>query len=603
MAKGKKKKIKTSDKSSSQKNEKHQPSSKGAWINKNLKLITIIIFVLAGLIRLGYVYEIVNGPLGTISTFENSDANFFDQWSKKIIRGDWLGKDPFHPIHDWHRNTANYYFQSKGQVPASNELGVKTKELWNEWYGGSKFHQEPLYPYFNSILYGVSGGSHTIVFFFQIMLSLISLFLLMALAKVYFNEVAAIFAGLIFAFYGPSIFYDGILLRTSAIATITLAIVYFYERTSSSKRSDYALFGIVSGLAFLLKSTLILLFLALVTYKVWSSKPRIDSSKSLIISIVSMLLILSPLMIRNAIVGVPLLSNSSVGAITYINSNFEEYIPSEGFQVNHTHMSRIMEKTEGRLFQTVVESINGFSSFGKFIGLQFKKAKLLFTNHEIPNNFNFYLHKKYSNFLNLGILNYAIILGFGLLGIFFYLRNNGLNGLLICLLVQVAILVGFYIISRFRLPLAVCLIPFAGFALSEIIRCWNFKKVDSLKWASVAAVLIITFSILPPNPKTKLRRSGPSLLFTHYYLPILQTTPTQELHKCVDLLHEILDKGPDHIINYRGADLNFNESNLAKFYAAIYTDLASVHKELNQASNQRKAEQMAARIRSKVGTD
>lgn len=72
-------------------------------------------------------------------------------WAQSLRGGDWLTNRELHPLHDWHLILADEFFVAKA-ANKDDEQG-RARELWNRWYGGKQFHQEPLYPYLLGMLF------------------------------------------------------------------------------------------------------------------------------------------------------------------------------------------------------------------------------------------------------------------------------------------------------------------------------------------------------------------------------------------------------------------------------------------------------------------
>ena len=121
-----------------------------SWFKKYIIWVFCILILSWSLVRVCYYNSIVKSPLYSLYLSEASDNKFFDDWAKNL-NDDWLNVKPFHPYHSWHKEYADYYLQRHPEklkeIQAGNvskdSLFTPGKVLWNEWYHGSQYHQEP----------------------------------------------------------------------------------------------------------------------------------------------------------------------------------------------------------------------------------------------------------------------------------------------------------------------------------------------------------------------------------------------------------------------------------------------------------------------------
>jgi hypothetical protein len=97
------------------------------------------------------------------------DMRGFLDWSDRIIGGDILGRDTFHPYHDWMR-----------RAPI---------EQWYQWWGGKGiFQQEPFYPYLLALLRGVFHASIPDILLLQLMVGSLQPLVVYGLANRLFDR-------------------------------------------------------------------------------------------------------------------------------------------------------------------------------------------------------------------------------------------------------------------------------------------------------------------------------------------------------------------------------------------------------------------------------
>ena len=248
-----------------------------ALLARNRRWVVLAIILLSVLIRVAYFVESSDSPYSGSAQFANTDMQFFDRWGREIARGDWLGARPLHPLHDWHEQVATIHLREHGgPQPADPEA---QRALWNDWYGGTRFHQEPLYPYSIGLTYRLLGANPRIVYSWQMLLGVLSNLLIYFLARRSFSDSVAVVAALMAVGCGPLLFYETLLLRSASITFLGLLTVYVTQSAlDRGTRGGYLLAGLCAGLATLLKGTFALLGLGAMALVIWRERrrPRIN---------------------------------------------------------------------------------------------------------------------------------------------------------------------------------------------------------------------------------------------------------------------------------------------------------------------------------------
>ncbi|HTF57080.1 MAG TPA: glycosyltransferase family 39 protein, partial [Planctomycetota bacterium] len=180
-----------------------------AWLAARRHGVVILLAAAAILFRVAYFIELNGGPCSAWHCWDQSDLHFFDQWGRQIAGGDWLSKGTLHPFHEWHGRVAKAYFESHpGEEERSRAMGKDpARALWNRWYGGRLFHQEPLYAYLVGITYGIFGPDPRWVYAWQMALGVLSILLAWVIARRQFGDLAAGVAGALAVLCGPVLFY------------------------------------------------------------------------------------------------------------------------------------------------------------------------------------------------------------------------------------------------------------------------------------------------------------------------------------------------------------------------------------------------------------
>ncbi|NUM35110.1 MAG: glycosyltransferase family 39 protein [Candidatus Brocadiae bacterium] len=429
------------------------------YIEKNSKKIFLALFLLSMAIRIVYYLEVRKSPLLESHRWEERDMHFFHVWATRISQGDWLTNESFHPYHYWHRRIAQVALESSY---ISDEQG---KELWNRWYQGKRFHQEPLYAYSIASIYWLLGSdSQKVIYYLQMVLGSMSIAILFLLAQKYFDPLTALLSSILAMMYGPFLFYETSLLRTSFhtfFNILSLWLMTLAWEKPTKRNCFYS--GFVSGLSLLLAMTFMPFLLAFFIPFCWHSR------RTALVFLAGVFLAVSPAIARNAFVGVPIWQMSSVGEITFIASNHPDYQPDLGWnmaQEDIVNSSKVLKKSEGKLLPSIYHTLELHPSWVSYIVLLGKKFLVLWNADEIPNNINYYYGALYSYTLSYFQVTFSVFMSFFLVGMvlnFQFFRKYHI--LYSFLFLNIFILSFFYCLSRFKTPFVIAMFPFAAYTI------------------------------------------------------------------------------------------------------------------------------------------
>ncbi len=540
------------------------------WFENKYKILAISILILAGLLRIGLLIELPHMPFSQLHKAGDLDMHFFNLWGDRIADGDVLTDTIWHPYHSWHKELATAF-------GAQTEQQGRAK--WAEWYGGKKFHQEPLYPLIIGVAKMISRPGLLIVYVLQMLLGLLSIWIVMWLGKNYFSAMAAIMGGLLFTLYGPNLLFDATLLRTSFNTCLLLGMLYTAEKLLSGKSNAWVM-GVLGGIGYILMTTSMLLWIPLLIR--WFFVKRNDLKKSWQVAL-GFSVVLSFLVIRNQIADVSLLSTSSVGPITYVLSNFPKYKPELGFAY-FPQAGKVMELTKGHMISSALYMINLHKPVWEWFLLQFKKLGAVFHWYEIPNNINTYLATQYSVSLSIAFIPYSLIAALGLLGIILNLKNKRTLNLLVAILTQIAIMVIFYVLCRFRIPMVAMLSIFAGYAMQRILSTENIKKSLIAFGGAIALWLLV---MRPwPNIPVKFESGDLAMYFQTYLHPQLNKLSAKgDVESSIKIFENFISTMPPYIRNLDPSKgfSTFKERSLSNYYGVLYEDLGNFYRDKGEA--------------------
>ncbi|MHC4608277.1 MAG: glycosyltransferase family 39 protein, partial [Planctomycetota bacterium] len=246
----------------------------GRWLASHRKLVLGLIVGLSILQRVVAFAELSDSPCFHQHKWKHSDMNFFHSWAQEIARGDLLTDQDLHPQHGWHQRCAHEYFREHpeelaalkeaGKIPTADpdklrwdheeQFDALSAEMWNRWYGGRQFQQEPLYAYVMALFYGIFGAEMGLIVILQLIAGVLTNVLIYLIARRHFGDVAAVLAALMALLFGPFLMYEMVLLRTSFITFLGLLLIWTTERAMDKGTwRSWLLAGVVSGIAVLLK--------------------------------------------------------------------------------------------------------------------------------------------------------------------------------------------------------------------------------------------------------------------------------------------------------------------------------------------------------------
>jgi 4-amino-4-deoxy-L-arabinose transferase-like glycosyltransferase len=531
-----------------------------AWLAGRRIGVVILLAAAAVLFRVAYFLEINGGPCSAWHRWDQSDLHFFDQWGRQIAGGDWLSKGTLHPFHEWHARVARTYFEARpGEEEELRRQGGEepARALWNRWYGGRLFHQEPLYPYLVGITYGVFGPDPRWVYASQMALGVVSILFVWVIARRHFGDLAAGVAGALAVLCGPVLFYEMVLLRTSLTVFAALGLfLLFEEALDRGGPRRWALAGAALGAALLLQTTFILFGVVAFALLFWRSRTRWrEALRPAGAAAGIALLCLTPAFARNVAVGAPVFGLSAVGPVTFIASNARGYDPSNGFTIDDRAVARIMADTGGR-FGGVVREVLGYHTPASYLGLLAGKFAVLWHGHELPNNKNFLYYRKHAPILGSSFVTFLVIAPLAAVGLAAAGREASRHALLYGLAAAVgAPLLIFYVLSRFRAPFAMALMPFAALALVRIAD-WVLGRRWKPAAVAAAGMFVMVLWVARPLPAHQLpiRSADYRVAYLTYWQPReREAVARSDWNSAASVLEEALAEEPDEVRRIDGS--------------------------------------------------
>ena len=124
------------------------------WLGRHRVAVIVCLLVLSAGIRIVYFNQLSTSPCFHQHRWDQTDMYFFHCWARIIQDGDWLTDRELHPFHGWHEEVARAHLARH----PGEESATPDRRVWNQWYGGKRFHQAPLYPYLVALTHAVFGS-------------------------------------------------------------------------------------------------------------------------------------------------------------------------------------------------------------------------------------------------------------------------------------------------------------------------------------------------------------------------------------------------------------------------------------------------------------
>jgi tetratricopeptide (TPR) repeat protein len=386
------------------------------------------LFIVAFLVRIAYLFEIRDSEFCRVLV---GDAVAYDTWARAIAQGDWLGREVF--------------------------------------------YQAPLYPYFLAVVYSIAGPSATVVRVVQAALGGASCVLLAAAGHRFFTRGVGLAAGLVLAFYGPALFFAGLLHKMALDLFFTTALLYALARALEAPRVRWlALAGAILGCLALTRENALAWLPVLAFWLAWKHRAR-----ALGPFLAGVLLMLGPVAARNAALGgVPFVTTSQAGVNFYLSNNAEAdgtYTPlrfghgsfaqerqdaielAEGARRRSLTPAEVSSYWSGRAWSWISEHP------GAWVRLLARKWMLVWSAHEIPDSDEPAVYRDVSVVLRVTWwLSFGVLCPLALVGLVASWPERRRLGVLAALLfTSAASTAAFLVFARYRVPMIPLLALFA----------------------------------------------------------------------------------------------------------------------------------------------
>jgi 4-amino-4-deoxy-L-arabinose transferase-like glycosyltransferase len=388
------------------------------------------------------------------------------------------------------------------------DWAVKISE--GNWYGDETFYQAPLYPYFLAVLFKIFGPSVTAIRLVQMLLGVAGVALIGLAGRKLFSERVGLVSALMLAAYPPAVYYDGIVQKAALATFLLCAFVTACVYLQSEQRWWYAvLTGVSLGLLVLARENA-LLWTPLIPLWILLGIGETKWQRWTLVGCFAggMALILLPVAARNASLGGEWSPTTfQAGPNFYIGNNrqangiYVPLVPGRSTPMyERADAERLAEDAVGH--DLSAREVSQFwmsraweeiqQAPGRWLQLMLAKTFMVFNRYEVPDVESMYIFREYSVPLKLSRLwHFGILCPLGIWGVVATWGNRRKLWLYYLLLLSmIAAVVLFFILGRYRNPIAILFIPFAAAGAIDLVG-----RVADRRWRSVAvaaAVLLVS---------------------------------------------------------------------------------------------------------------
>lgn len=417
------------------------------------------------------------------------------------------------------------------QIPVGDAEGYiawATRIAGGAWIGSEPFYQAPLYPYLLGALFRVVGVRGVAVLLAQSMIGSLAALALATTAGRIGGRRAAWTAGLMYALYPPAIFFDGIVQKASLAGALTCLLLLILTVESRRLRAGRVVAaGAVTGLLGLTRENAFVWLALIAGWLLIHGRHGAPLSRRLIrfgAYLSGAAVVLGPVAARNWHVGGEMsFSTFQMGPNFYIGNSRAatgRYRPlvrgHETPEFERADAARLAGEALGRRLSA--SEVSNYwldrtwddirTAPAQWLRLTFRKALMTVNAYEVGDVESFRVYADHSFLLGaIGkVWHWGVLLPLAGAGIVLSRRRCGARGLHGLLFVGMWIAVAaFYVLGRYRFPLAAVLTPFAAVGLVLAVRAARGRRTHHATAAlAVAAILAFVANAVQVSPEREL---------------------------------------------------------------------------------------------------
>ncbi len=379
------------------------------------------------------------------------------------------------------------------------------------------FYQSPFYPYFSALVYKIFGLHPTLMLWLQAAAGAASCVALLRATARRLGEKAGLWAGIMAALYRPFLFHGVFFLKeTWLILALSLFVLAALRLEAEGRLRDAFWSGLALGLAALSKGNILLLTPVLPT-SLLLQKPVRPGLRLCAFFLMGLVLPILPATLHNYAASRDfVLINYTSGFSFFIGNNPEANgttryplkVSSHPLEEEKQSTALAELETGRTLAPSEVSRFyvrKGLAFIrqepGPWLYLTLFKFMLFWNKYELPDNYDLsFIQAHTKTILSRPLFSFQWVASFAAVGMVL-LKGGGTLRVLGGLYMLSVVLT--YVSDRYRLPMAVFLIPFAAGMLAEAARP-DFRK----RWRGALRPLVLAAPLLLLCNITLLRRTA-----------------------------------------------------------------------------------------------
>ncbi len=440
--------------------DEKSPQTKLSWWRWGADKTDALIAALAMGVRFWHVFLLARSPF---SRYLAGDAATYSSWAERILQGDL----------------------------ASLHQGV--------------FYQSPLYPYVLAGIFAVFGKQNLAVFCVQALFGVLSCVLVARAARVLFSPAAGLLAGTLLALYGPGVYFEGLLQKAALDGFLVASLWWLWSRVVVlGGWYQWWAAGLCCGLLTLNRENALVLGLGVVAAAFFCQSGALTPKRRVLAALLGLLLPLLPVAVRNAWIGGGVhLTTAQFGPNFYIGNHpnasglYEPLVAGRGSpDFERLDARRLAEAELGRdITDGEVSRFWAVKAFAFIFGqpltwavLFAKKILLTVNGVEIADVDDFYGRSRMFLQLKLAFVRFPLIFALGVWGwVQSRARWRELFPVFFGVPLYVLSVAVFFVMARYRYPLAILLAPFAAWGMVQLWAAGKARGRPWLAWVVVSA--------------------------------------------------------------------------------------------------------------------
>ena len=346
------------------------------------------------------------------------------------------------------------------------------------------FYQSPFYPYLSALVYRIGGFHPMLMLWLQAAAGAASCVVLLRATARLFGEKAGLWAGVMAAFYRPFLFQGVFFLKeTWLILALSLFVLAALRLEAARLRRDAFWSGLALGLAALSKGN-VLLLAPVLPAALLLRKPARPGPGLAAVFLLGLALPILPATLHNYAAGRDfVLINYTSGFSFFIGNNPESNgsthyplkVSSQPLE-EEKQSTALAEAESGRTLRPSEVSRfyarKGLAFIrqepGRWLRLTVFKFMLFWNKYELPDNYDLsFIQAHTKTLLSWPLFSFQWVASFAATGLVLLKGGRSLRVLGGLYMLSVVLT---YVTDRYRLPMAVFLIPFAAGMLAELAR-------------------------------------------------------------------------------------------------------------------------------------